>query len=371
MQTTFPRLMLEHAKQRPTAPALREKVYGIWQTLTWADLAQLVRELAGGMAVAGLKRDDHIIIVGDNRPRLYASMLAAQALGAVPIPLYQDAAAAEFVFPIVNADVGFAIVEDQEQVDKLIEIRERCPLLTRIWYDDPRGLRNYNEPGLDSLDALVAAGKAHDDSNRRLFDEEVAQARPEDVAAMFFTSGTTGNPKGVLYSHRSTLLHTFAAALPDSLNCSASDVILWSASGQLVGSAGQSRFLLNPERPSPQQLRMVRTQRSVAVVEGLDEPGLGAANNARIKVLALTVIAGTVGPQSATLTLDVEGAQQTVQACTALRRVTLSECVTKCLLHPHQLGPRRIERRVGEPVDAGCNRSHVALLRIAEPQRSF
>jgi long-chain acyl-CoA synthetase len=91
VQTTFPRLMLEHARQRPTAPALREKVFGIWQTLTWGDLAQLVRELAGGLAVAGLKRGDHIVVVGDNRPRLYASMLAAQALGAVPVPLYQDA----------------------------------------------------------------------------------------------------------------------------------------------------------------------------------------------------------------------------------------------------------------------------------------
>ncbi len=217
MQTTFPRLMLEHAKQRPTAPALREKVYGIWQTLTWADLAQLVRELAGGMALAGLKRDDHIIIVGDNRPRLYASMLAAQALGAVPIPLYQDAAAAEFVFPIVNADVGFAIVEDQEQVDKLIEIREKCPLLTRIWYDDPRGLRNYSEPGLAALDALLESGRAHAQSNPGFFDAEVAQGAPQDMAAMFFTSGTTGNPKGVVHTHFTLLDRAKAGADFDRL----------------------------------------------------------------------------------------------------------------------------------------------------------
>ena len=217
MQTTFPRLMLDHAKQRPTAPALREKVYGIWQTLDWADLAQLVRELAGGMAVAGLKRDDHIIIVGDNRPRLYASMLAAQALGAVPIPLYQDAAAAEFVFPIVNADVGFAIVEDQEQVDKLIEIREKCPLLTRIWYDDPRGLRNYSEPGLAALDALIESGRAHANANPGFFDAEVAKGSPQDMAAMFFTSGTTGNPKGVVHTHFTLLDRAKAGADFDKL----------------------------------------------------------------------------------------------------------------------------------------------------------
>ncbi|QTN21927.1 AMP-binding protein [Rhizobacter sp. AJA081-3] len=217
MQTTFPRLMLEHARQRPTAPALREKVYGIWQTLTWADLAQLVRELAGGMAVAGLKRDDHIVVVGDNRPRLYASMLAAQALGAVPIPLYQDAASAEFVFPIVNADVGFAIVEDQEQVDKLLEIREKCPLLTRIWYDDPRGLRNYSEPGLTALDALIESGRAHAQANPGFFDAEVAKGAPQDMAAMFFTSGTTGNPKGVVHTHFTLLDRAKAGADFDHL----------------------------------------------------------------------------------------------------------------------------------------------------------
>ena len=123
MQTTFPRLMLDHAQARPDAAALREKSYGIWQTTTWSQLATLVKQLACGFAQAGLRRDDHVVVVGDNRPRLYASMLAVQSLGGVPIPLYQDAATTEFVFPIQNADVAFAVVENQEQVDKLIEIR--------------------------------------------------------------------------------------------------------------------------------------------------------------------------------------------------------------------------------------------------------
>ena len=151
METTFPRLMLEHARARPDAPALREKEYGIWQTTTWRALSDAVRALACGLAEAGLGRGQHLIIVGDNRPRLYACMLAAQALGAIPVPLYQDAAAAEMVFPINNADVAHAVVEDQEQVVKLIELLALCPQLARIWYDHPGRLRTHDEPGLDAL----------------------------------------------------------------------------------------------------------------------------------------------------------------------------------------------------------------------------
>lgn len=205
MEDTFPRLLLEHARQRPTAPALREKEYGIWQTLTWQQLAEMVRALAAGLHAAGLRRGQHLVVIGENRPRLYASMLAAQSIGAVPVPLYQDAVGAEFVFPINNAEIAYAVVEDQEQLDKLIEIRPQCPQLSRLWFDDPRGLRSYTEPGMASLDDLLAEGQDFNQRQPAFFDAEVAQARPADVAAMFFTSGTTGNPKGVVHTHASLL----------------------------------------------------------------------------------------------------------------------------------------------------------------------
>jgi long-chain acyl-CoA synthetase len=225
-QTTFPQRLLQHADERPQAPAMREKEYGIWQTLSWAQLAAMVEQLAAGLHQAGLQRGDHMVVVGANRPRLYATMLAVQSMGAVPIPLYQDAAAAECVYPVQNADVRFVFAEDQEQVDKLLEVRAQCPLLAHIYFDDPRGLRNYDEPGLQSIDDLLASGKAWLPSHPGFFREAVAQLVPDDVAAMFFTSGTTGLPKGVVHTHDSLLNRARAGASFDKLT-SAEEVLAY------------------------------------------------------------------------------------------------------------------------------------------------
>ena len=218
MNTTFPRLLLDHAARRPLATALREKEYGIWQSLTWQALAEMVKGLACGLHQSGLQRGEHVIVVGANRPRLYASMLAVQSLGAIPVPLYQDAVATEYVFPINNAEVRFAVVENQEQVDKLLEIRPDCEQLAHIFFDDPRGLRNYQQEGLASLSDLQDKGQQFAKQNPTFFDKEVAINQADDVAAMFFTSGTTGNPKGVVHTHRSLLDRAKAGADFDHLS---------------------------------------------------------------------------------------------------------------------------------------------------------
>ena len=197
---TFPRLLLMHARARPDAPATREKDLGIWQTWTWSAVAAEVRALACGLAADGFTRGMHLAIIGDNRPRLYWAMIAAEALGGVPVPMYQDAPAAEFAYVLNDAEIVYALAEDQEQVDKLLEARPDVPTLRHIYYDDPRGLRNYT--GVTSYAALLDRGRAFDREHPDLFDAEVAKGRPEDVSVMLYTSGTTGKPKGVRQTHR-------------------------------------------------------------------------------------------------------------------------------------------------------------------------
>src|SRR5436190_5271670 len=148
MFDTFPKLLMHHARERAQRPAIREKDLGIWQTRSWAEFADEVRAAACGLAGAGFARGEHFALVSDNRPRLYAMMYAVQCLGGIPVPLYQDAVAAEMAFPIQNAEIRYAFAEDQEQVDKLLEIMPRCPTLKHVVYDDPRGLRHYRQKEL-------------------------------------------------------------------------------------------------------------------------------------------------------------------------------------------------------------------------------
>ncbi|NYT63703.1 AMP-binding protein [Alcaligenaceae bacterium] len=202
---TFPALLQHHAQVRGARPAMREKDLGIWQTITWSQLEQQVHELASGLAALGVLPGQHVAIVGENRPRLYLAMMAAQALGAIPVPLYQDAIAAEMLYVFQDAEISVTIVEDQEQVDKMLEIAEDCPALRYIVYDDPRGLRNYGQTNVLAFDRLLEQGREHAASHPSYVDDAIAAVKPADTAAMFYTSGTTGKPKGVVLTHHALI----------------------------------------------------------------------------------------------------------------------------------------------------------------------
>ena len=214
---TFPKLARANAQRLPDGVAIREKDYGIWQSTTWADYLTQARAIALGLASLGLSRGDKVAIVGDNRPQLYWAVLATQALGGVPVPLYQDSIEKEMEYIVDHAEARFAIVEDQEQVDKLLALRPRCPRLETIVYDDPRGLRAYSETCLMSLAELQEAGRKFDIGHPTYFDDELARGRGEDVAIICYTSGTTGTPKGAMLSHRNLIVTARNAAEAEGL----------------------------------------------------------------------------------------------------------------------------------------------------------
>ena len=203
---TIPKLLLDHAKRRGDSPANRHKDFGIWQSWTWSEVAKEVRNLACGLAKLGFKRGDKLAVIGDNRPRLYWSMVAAQALGGIPVPLYQDSVAEEMVYVLENSDAKFAIVQNQEQTDKLLEIKDRLPHLEYICYEEPRGMRAYTEEFIFYYKDIQQTGRAFHGENPDYFLREVENGQGSDISIFLYTSGTTGKPKGVVLTQENLLI---------------------------------------------------------------------------------------------------------------------------------------------------------------------
>jgi long-chain acyl-CoA synthetase len=205
VDTTLIRCLARNAEVFPDRPAMREKSKGIWQEITWRGLLDIVVSFAAGLESLGFAPGDTMLVVGDNRPRLYAGMLAAGALKGYAMPAFADATLDEITHFVHEAGARFALAEDQEQVDKMLDLRLQGAAIEYILYDDPRGLAAYPQPGLMSWDEVQSKGAARLTQDSSLREKLINRAEPNGPAVFVHSSGSTGKPKGIVLTHRNFL----------------------------------------------------------------------------------------------------------------------------------------------------------------------
>jgi long-chain acyl-CoA synthetase len=256
---SIPALLARNAKAWGASTAYREKEFGIWQTWTWGQAEAEIRALALGFLALGVARGDHVAIIGRNRPQLYWSMVAAQAVGAIPVPLYQDAVAEEMAYVLDHCGARFVVAGDQEQVDKVIEIQDRIHHIEQIVYVDKRGMRKYDHARLNWIEDVQAEGRAAHQRFGDELDRRIAALGYDDTCVMLYTSGTTGKPKGVVLSNRNIIEASKASSEFDRLTQGDSVLaylpMAWV--GDFIFSIGQAYwtgFCVNcPESPETMQ----------------------------------------------------------------------------------------------------------------------
>ncbi len=259
MPETLPQFLYEHAQRTPQKVALRERLYGIWQTMTWREYYEHVKYFALGLVSLGLQPEETIAIIGDNRPEWLIAELAVQAVGAKSVGVYQDSIASEVVYILNHADVTFVVVEDQEQVDKILEIWPQLQGVRKVIYYDPKGLRNYTEEFLMYFPQVEALGREYEVAHPGWFEERLARGRGEDLAILSTTSGTTASPKLAMLTHKSMLSMGRNLMKVDPLTPQDNFVsflpLAWIGEQMMVMSCGlQVGFTVNfPEEPETVQ----------------------------------------------------------------------------------------------------------------------